>query len=83
VIACAVVSELLEIRPGVAIPLDEVLADQRRRDHDDSQRVLAPLKAAPDAVVVDTTGLDLGQVVDRCERETLARLKHLKSGPQP
>jgi cytidylate kinase len=67
---------------GVTVPLSDVLADQKRRDQDDTERVLAPLKAAPDAIRIDTTGLDLGQVVDRCERETLARLKHLTYGRQ-
>ncbi|MGZ6126140.1 MAG: (d)CMP kinase [Myxococcales bacterium] len=65
---------------GVPVPLTEVLADQRRRDKDDTDRVLAPLRAAPDALVVDTTGLDLDQVVERCYREAFARLKHLMSG---
>ena len=68
---------------GVSVPLAEVLADQKRRDQDDTERVLAPLKAAPDAIAIDTTGLDLEQVVERCERETLARLKHLNSRRQP
>lgn len=65
---------------GVPVPLPEVLADQRRRDKDDTERTLAPLRAAPDALVVDTTGLDLDQVVERCYREAFARLKHLISG---
>ena len=65
---------------GVDVPLSGVLADQRQRDRDDTERVLAPLRAAPDAVVIDTTGLDLTQVVERCYREASARLKHLISG---
>jgi CMP/dCMP kinase len=40
---------------GLSVPLPEVLADQRRRDKDDTERAIAPLKAAPDAVIVDTT----------------------------
>jgi cytidylate kinase len=65
---------------GLAVPLEDVLSDQRRRDKDDTERVLAPLKPAPDAVLVDTTGLDLHEVVDRCYREASDRLKHLISG---
>jgi cytidylate kinase len=65
---------------GLQVPLDEVLTDQRRRDKDDTERAIAPLRAAPDAVVVDTTGLDLEEVVDRCFREASSRLKHLISG---
>ena len=65
---------------GQSVPLPEVLADQRRRDKDDTERAIAPLRAAADAVVVDTTGFDLGQVVERCFREASQRLKHLISG---
>jgi CMP/dCMP kinase len=60
---------------GLSIPLEEVLADQRRRDRDDSERAIAPLKPAPDAVVVDTTGMDLGEVVERCYRLARDRLR--------
>jgi cytidylate kinase len=59
---------------GLPVPLGEVLADQRRRDKDDSERAIAPLKPAPDAVVVDTTGMDLGEVVERCYRLARERL---------
>ena len=65
---------------GVEVPLAEVLADQRRRDKDDTERAISPLKAAPDAIRVDTTGLDLDEVVDHCFREASARLTHLISG---
>ncbi len=65
---------------GLPVPFEEVLADQRRRDKDDSERAIAPLKAAPDAIQVDTTGLDLDEVVEKCHREALARLKHLNLG---
>ena len=71
-------SELAE--KGLAVPLDEVLTEQRRRDKDDTERTIAPLRAAPDAIVIDTTGLDLGEVVERCLREAQTRLKHLISG---
>ncbi len=65
---------------GVDVPLAEVLADQRRRDKDDTERAIAPLRAAPDAIRVDTTGLDLDEVVERCLQEASARLTHLISG---
>jgi CMP/dCMP kinase len=71
-------AELVE--RGVSVPLSEVLADQQRRDRDDSERSIAPLRAAADAIVVDTTGFDLDQVVERCFREASERLKHLISG---
>jgi cytidylate kinase len=52
---------------------EEVLADQLRRDRDDSERAVAPLRPAADAVVVDTSGVPLGEVVERLVREVEAR----------
>jgi cytidylate kinase len=42
-----------------------VLADQTTRDERDSTREHSPLRAAEDAVEVDTTGLSIDEVVDR------------------
>lgn len=42
---------------------EQVLADIIKRDHDDSTRAIAPLKQAEDAVLLDTTSLDLEQSV--------------------
>jgi cytidylate kinase len=42
-----------------------VLADQAQRDERDSTRKHSPLAAAGDAVEVDTTGLDIDEVVQR------------------
>jgi cytidylate kinase len=44
---------------GDRINETEVLADIRRRDERDSTRAIAPLKAAPDAYLLDTTHLDI------------------------
>lgn len=52
-------------------PVAEVLAAQRRRDARDSEREHGALRAAPDAVELDTTGLPLDEVVARVV--TLAR----------
>ena len=52
---------------------DEVLADQLRRDRDDSERAVAPLRPAGDAVVVDTSGIPLDAVVDRLVRDVEGR----------
>lgn len=40
-----------------------VLADVQRRDHLDSTRAVSPLRAAEDAVVVDTSELGLDEVI--------------------
>ncbi|HWP64928.1 MAG TPA: (d)CMP kinase [Candidatus Limnocylindria bacterium] len=48
-------------------PADErqLAADIARRDRRDSERAHSPLRPAADAVIVDTTGMDLATVVDR------------------
>jgi cytidylate kinase len=47
--------------------LDDVLADMKRRDDIDSTREHAPLAAALDAIVIDTTDLGSEQVVERIQ----------------
>lgn len=43
---------------------EEVLADMQERDRNDSTRAAAPLKAADDAVLVDTSDMDLEESID-------------------
>lgn len=51
---------LLELQEkGVQTTFDEVLRDMKERDYNDSHRATAPLKAAEDAVLVDTSDVDL------------------------
>ncbi len=44
---------------------DGVLQDLRRRDRIDSERSVSPLRPAEEAVVIDTDGLTLEQVVQQ------------------
>lgn len=48
---------------GVRVTQKEVLNQLERRDKQDSGRKLAPLRCAEDAVVVDTSSMDIEQVV--------------------
>ena len=48
-------------------PVGEVLADQNKRDKEDSEREVAPLKPAEDAVKIDSTHLPLSEVVHQIE----------------
>lgn len=48
---------------GETAAYETVLADIRKRDERDSQRSSAPLKRADDAILLDTTGLDIEQAV--------------------
>lgn len=51
------------IAAGLADDYDAVLADVRRRDHLDSTRAVSPLRAAEDAVVVDTSDMSQAEVI--------------------
>ncbi|SPM36903.1 Cytidylate kinase, partial [Mycobacterium rhizamassiliense] len=51
------------VAAGLAGDYEGVLADVRRRDHLDSTRAVSPLRAAADAVVVDTSEMTEAQVI--------------------
>jgi cytidylate kinase len=55
-------------RMGVHAILDNLLVEIRERDDRDRNRATAPLKAADDAVVIDTTHLSATEVVAVVER---------------
>ena len=50
-------------KKGAAIHFEEVLAEVKLRDKNDMNRPVAPLRQAPDAVLVDTSHLDFDQSV--------------------
>jgi len=51
---------------GIDANLSGLSADLAERDRRDSERDTAPLKAAADAVVIDSTSLDIAACLDRC-----------------
>jgi CMP/dCMP kinase len=51
------------VAAGLPDDYDGVLADVRRRDHLDSTRAVSPLRAASDAVVVDTSEMTESEVI--------------------
>jgi cytidylate kinase len=53
---------------GAPAIYDDVLQDMRERDARDSERRVAPLAAAPDAITIDTTSLDADQVYERASQ---------------
>jgi CMP/dCMP kinase len=59
---------------GAAPRFEEVLADQVRRDRDDSERPVAPLRPAADAILLDTSGLGLAEVVSALAKAVASRL---------
>jgi len=55
------------VERGEQADYEEILSNVVRRDRIDSQREVAPLKAAQDAIVVDTDNLSIGEVLDVIE----------------
>ena len=51
------------IEKGMDVTFDDVLADMKQRDYNDSHRAIAPLKPADDAILLDTSGNTLEQSV--------------------
>jgi CMP/dCMP kinase len=61
---------------GEPVTLEQVLAAQRRRDREDANRRVGPLRPAPNAVMVSTDGMTLDEVVDRLEELMRAKTEH-------
>ncbi len=59
----------LQVRArGDVRPLDALVADLQRRDARDAGRTAAPMMRAPDAVLLDTTSMDIPQSADAARR---------------
>jgi cytidylate kinase len=61
---------------GRDVTLAQILADLAARDARDMQRAEAPLQAAPDAVVLDTSDLDRDAAVAAAVALVADRAKH-------
>jgi CMP/dCMP kinase len=59
---------------GVQADCAQVMRGLAERDERDRGRALAPLRRAPDAVVIDTTRLSIAEVVDRLKTRIEGRL---------
>jgi len=66
---------------GQAVSLEDTVEDVKKRDYDDSHRDIAPLKKAPDAMLVDSTAMTIEQAVSvmKGRVESIVR----SSGGQP
>ena len=62
------------VRAGHEVDFERVLSDIRERDRLDSERDIAPLRAADDAVVVDTSDTPLPEVLDQLEKLVKSRM---------
>ncbi|MCJ7621887.1 MAG: (d)CMP kinase [Anaerolineaceae bacterium] len=54
-----------EIARGEPVFYDDILNSLKNRDKIDSTRKIAPLKPAEDAIVIDTEGLSIDEVLDK------------------
>jgi len=50
---------------GETVDLEETIEAIRRRDHNDMNRDHSPLKKADDAVLIDSTGLSVDEVIEK------------------
>lgn len=48
---------------GMDVSFEDVLADMKQRDYNDSHREIAPLRPAKDAILLDTSGFELERSV--------------------
>ena len=53
------------LQRGTPVRFEQVLAEMKERDYNDTHRAAAPLRPAPDAIVVDTSHLDFQQSKER------------------
>ena len=60
-----------------AVTYEEVLEDVRKRDDNDINRAIAPLKQARDALLVDTTGNTLERSIDILLKLVKEQLAHV------
>ncbi|RMH39744.1 MAG: (d)CMP kinase [Deltaproteobacteria bacterium] len=58
---------------GIAADFEEIASAMAERDRRDAERAVAPLRAAPDAVVVDSSDLSVDEVVARLRRAVRAK----------
>lgn len=60
---------------GREVSQSQVLKEQQQRDEQDSKRQVAPLRAAEDAICIDTSSMNLEEVVDQMEQLILKQHK--------
>lgn len=58
---------------GAAVSYEDTLREIRERDDRDASRDVAPMRAADDAVLVDSSRMSLDQVIDHIEAEVRRR----------
>ena len=67
--------ELKTKKQEADVDLVTIVEQVKQRDHEDRTRKIAPLRQADDAISIDTTRLDISQVVDQIMKE-IGRVLH-------
>ena len=62
-------------KPEGSLPPEAVIAELRDRDRRDRTRAASPLVPAPDAVIIDSTGMTIDEVMAQAETIIAARQK--------
>ncbi len=63
---------------GFSVNFERLLSEIKERDDRDRNRAVAPLVPAVDALVIDSTGMTIGQVIDKSLEYARSRLKELR-----
>jgi cytidylate kinase len=54
---------------GIVCDLKTVITDIQKRDNSDRERTVAPLRAAPDGIIIDSTSLSLDGVLEQMQEK--------------
>ncbi len=66
---------------GVQATLEETIKDVMQRDKQDMEREIAPLRQADDAILIDSTGKSIEQVVAAMEQYVVQKLQEVQQAP--
>ncbi|MFU8813953.1 MAG: (d)CMP kinase [Pseudomonadales bacterium] len=58
---------------GLSVSLADLLANLRQRDERDRNRAVAPLRPAPDAILIDSTAMSIDEVLEQVLEAAVAR----------
>ncbi len=67
---------------GIDVNLGDLIEELRERDKRDQERLVAPLKPADDAIIINTDQLNIEQVVERIMSEVRKRFPALKGAAE-
>lgn len=63
---------------GFSVNFERLLSEIKERDDRDRNRAVAPLVPATDALVIDSTGMTIEQVIDMSLEYARSRLEELR-----